>query len=61
MILPEDFVSNFCFASYTLKKQSVTMIKLCKSISDQFTRMKDTYCRFRSSVDEIFVREMRNN
>ena len=39
--LLRDFVSSLHLAPYTLKKQSVTMIKLCKSILDKFEYRKD--------------------
>ena len=36
------FVSSLHLAPYTLKKQNVTIIKLCKSISDRFNYKKNT-------------------
>ncbi len=42
MSLPGDFVSSQYLSPYTSKKQSVTVMKSCKSILDGFARRKDT-------------------
>ncbi len=59
--LPRDFVSSLYLILYTLKKYNMIMIKSYKSIPDRFAYRKDTWYRFRSLVNEIFVREMRDN
>ena len=40
--VPRDFVLSLHLAPYTSKKQSVIMIKLCKSIFNKFEYKKDT-------------------
>ncbi len=42
-------------------KEGMTTIKLCKSTPDGFDCRKYTYCRFESSVNGIFMGEMRDN
>ncbi len=54
-------IPSLYLAPYTSKKQSVKMMKSCKSIPDGFTRRKDTQCRFGPWVDWILVGEMLAN
>ena len=56
-----NFISSLSLALYTSKKQIVTMIKLCKLIPDRFECRKNTYCRFGSLVNGIFVGEIKDN
>lgn len=39
--LPENFVSSLYLALYTSKKQSITIMKLCKLIPNRYNRRKD--------------------
>ncbi len=54
-------IPSLYLAPYTSKKQSVNMMKSCKSIPDGFARRKDTQCRFGPWVDWILVGEMLTN
>ncbi len=46
---------------YNMIEEGMTTMKLCKSTPNGFDRRKYIYCRFESSINGLFVGEMRDN